>query len=162
MSDEPRKGNAVKMAAEEGTGAVDPKAVPRHKRTRKPFGSMDQKLAWDPVPGMHIYWFNDVPGRVERAKDAGYEHVTDADGKPVKRNVGVGVDGNGLSAYLMQIPQEWYEEDMRIEQRKVDELEEGITRGEIDGRGLSKEDKGEHFYVGKQGIKVRHGLQIRR
>jgi hypothetical protein len=166
MADDPRRGSAVKLANEQSAseqqlndGAAQP---PRHRRTRKPFGSQQQKLAWPPIEGFHLHWFNEEPGRIERAKEAGYEHVVDADGKSVHRIVGVGRDNKGMNAYLMKLPQDWYDEDMAIEQQKPDAVDKSIEHGEVEGKHLSKDDKGNHFYVGAQGIKLNRGLQIRR
>lgn len=141
--------------ANETAGAEAP---PRHRPTRKPFGSMDQKLAWPPIKGHHLHWFNDIPGRLDRAKEAGYEHVKDADGKTVSRIVGSASEGGGLRAYLMKIPQEWYDEDMKLEQKRIDELDGDLRRGRVAGEGLNqKHDGAEKFYVGKQGIVISSG-----
>ena len=132
-------------------------APPRHRPTRKPFGSMDQKLAWPPIKGFHLHWFNDIPGRLDRAKEAGYEHVKNADGENATRIVGVASEGGGLRAYLMKIPQEWYDEDMKLEQKRIDELDSDLQRGRVAGEGLTKHDTAEKFYVGKEGIKITTG-----
>lgn len=105
-------------------------------RNRKPFGSQEQQLAWPPIPGFRLYWFNDTPGRVARAKEAGYEHVLDpASGEPVKRNVGRGEGSQaGLTAYLMKIPIEWYQEDTAAAQAALEtrlrDIREGRGQGE--------------------------------
>jgi hypothetical protein len=44
---------------------------------RKPFGSMSLKLDYPQRDGFHRHWFNDIPGRIGRAQEAGYEHVKD-------------------------------------------------------------------------------------
>lgn len=116
---------------------------------RKPFGSMQLKLAHEIRQGFHGHWFNDVPGRVDRAKDAGYEHVKDKNGKEVKRVVGTAEGGGALTAYLMEIPEEWYQEDMKAEQAHIDEKEEMMRRGKLDAP-----EKG---YVGQQGITIKTG-----
>lgn len=102
---------------------------------RKPFGAADQQLFWPPIPGMRLYWFNDTPGRVGRAKAAGYEHVIGENGEPVHRNVGRGDNGKGgMDAYLMQILEEWYlmdkkEADDALEARLTD-IRRGRTQNE--------------------------------
>lgn len=121
-------------------------APPRRERTRVPFGAMEQKLAYPERPGYHRHWFNDVPGRIERAKLAGYEHVQGTDGKPVARVVGRDQGGGGLVAYLMEIPSGWYEEDMEEAQAHRDEIANSIRRGDFKAP--------DHGYVPQQGIKI--------
>lgn len=137
------------------TGATSDGEPPRHRPTRKPFGSQEQKLAWPVEEGFRHYWFNDIPGRVARALEAGYVHVENVEGKKVQTVVGVSMDGKPLDAFLMKIPQEWYEEDMKAQQAKVDESDRSIRRGDITGKNLTAQDKDEHFYVGKQGISIK-------
>ena len=79
---------------------------------RKPFGDREQTLAYPARPGYRRYWFNDRAGRINRAKQAGYAHVIDPDtSEPLQRNTDV-IDGRGRSSYLMEIPMEWYQQDM--------------------------------------------------
>lgn len=120
--------------------AAAPVARRRRPADRKPFGSHEQQLTYPPIPGFHLYWFNDTPGRIGRALAAGYEHVQEV-GKNVSRNVGRGEGSqNGLTAFLMKIPQEWYDEDMEAQQ---DELETRL-RDIRAGRG-----QGENQYTVK-------------
>lgn len=106
------------------------------RRDRQPFGGMAQKLFWPKRPGYHRHWFNDEPGRVDRAKSAGYEHVLDDTKKPVSRVVGKFPNGSGKMAYLMEIPQSWFNEDMMLNQQIVDRTCEDIYRGTV-GRNIS-------------------------
>ena len=51
------------------------------------------------------YWFNDVPGRIKSALDAGYTHIIDATTqKPIQMVVGVTQQGGPLQGFLMEIP----------------------------------------------------------
>jgi len=118
---------------------------------RKPFGSMSLKLDYPQREGFHRHWFNDIPGRVGRALEAGYEHVKGHDGKPVSRTVGTAEGGGALTAFLMEIPEEWYNQDMAQEQRVIDDKEAAMKRGVADG------PEGEGQYVPKQGIKISQG-----
>lgn len=118
---------------------------------RKPFGALEQKLAYPAREGFHRHWFNDSPGRVARALEAGYEHVKGNDGKNVSRIVGTAEGGGALSAYLMEIPEEWYKADMAEQQRQVDEKENTMRRGALEAQ------EGDGRYVPKQGIKISHG-----
>jgi len=94
---------------------------------RIPVGSRD-RLKFEEREGYHRRVVNDVDGRIEMFKQAGYELVTtptagaelqagDASqiGSVVRKPVGGGVDG-----VLMEIPKEWYEEDQAAkEQRRL-------------------------------------------
>ncbi len=121
----------------------------RRPNARKPFGSMNFKLDYPSREGFHRHWFNDIPGRVSRALEAGYEHVKGTDDKPVSRNVGVAEGGGALTAFLMEIPEELYKEDMLREQTLIDQKEEMMRRGEL--------DKQEKSYVPAQGISIKTG-----
>lgn len=123
-------------------------SAPR-RQTRVPFGALDMKLAYPDREGYHRHWFNDVAGRIDRALKAGYEHVKDKEGKNVTRLVGTAEGGGGLHAFLMEIPQEWYEEDMAREQAQVNEREASIKRGAPQGAEV------ERGYIPSQGISIR-------
>ena len=88
---------------------------------------------------------NDVGGRVDMFKEAGYEMVLDKDVKVGDRRVNsasaegsnaqVAVDKSGTKAFVMRIPKEWYEEDQKAKQERVNELEQTIKKD-----ALSKND----------------------
>lgn len=118
---------------------------------RKPFGTMDQKMAYPERQNFHRHWFNDVPGRIGRAIEAGYTYVKAKDDKNVSMFVGTAEGGGPLTAFLMEIPEEWYQEDMAIQQREIDERESKIKRGELDSK------EGDGRYIPKQGITIKHG-----
>lgn len=129
---------------------------PVTRETRKPFGANVQKLALPPREGYHRHWFNETPGRIDLAKDAGYTRVIDRDGKMIPpRPVGVMEGGGAMMAYAMEIPQEWFDEDMAAQQSEVDKIDQAIRRGEdtsgkpgVDGR-----------YIPSQGIKITAGAR---
>lgn len=104
------------------------------KEGRKPFGNQVQKLAYPLRSGYHRHWFNDEPGRIEKALEAGYTHVEDKEGKKVVRVVGVNQGGGSLHGYLMEIPQEWYDEDMAAQQKVVDAMDQAIKDGSVVGK----------------------------
>lgn len=121
---------------------------PRPGFVRKPFGSMAQKLAAPKREGYHRHWFNDVLDRIQQAKDAGYQHVTEEGSKkPMKRVVGTAKGGGPLVAYLMEIPEEWFRQDMAAGQKVVDEIDVAIRGGDI----ARKPD--DERYVPKGGIR---------
>ena len=126
---------AVRLAAEL---AASPAASdrPAHasrvsRENRKPFGNMQQKLYWPKRAGFQRYWFNDHPGRIASALAAGYAHVKDENGRPVSRTVGTMKSGAGMVAYLMEIPEEWYNDDMQRGQEVVDRTANDIHRGRV-------------------------------
>lgn len=115
------------------------------RRARKPFGSHTQKLSYPKVPGMHLHWFSDKPGRIMQASEAGYDHVKRPDGSNVSLPVGVNDAGGAEMGFLMQIPEEWYQEDMAAQQVQIDQFENAIKRGQQDT------SEGDGRYVPKNG-----------
>ena len=118
---------------------------------RVPLGSARQKLLAGTRPGYVRHWFNDVGGRIPAALQAGYEFVrkdgeaTTTDmGEAISQVVGTKEGGGGLTAYLMEIREDWYREDQAKKQEAVDAVEATIRRGELigqvgqDGRYLPK------------------------
>ena len=118
--------------AEPAYQSVD--TLPRQTRkpfTRRPFGTWDQKLNYPSREGFHRHWFNDEPGRIIRAREAGYEQVHDEEGRPVCTVVGIGRGGQALVAYLMELPLQFYQEDMAAQETVVHDLLAQIGRGEF-------------------------------
>ena len=116
---------------------------------RVPFGAMEQVMAVPPMPGFRLYWFIDAPGRIARAKKAGYEHVTDdSSGEPMALVSGRNDGGSAQKSYLMKIPQQWYEEDQRAQKAALDAKLAEIKQG----RGGSGDL--ENRYIPRQGITV--------
>lgn len=151
---EPRRGPGrppkyqVEMQAEQPTDT----AVPvRQRPARKPFGTMEQTMAYAKRDGFHRHWFNDVKDRISRAQEAGYEHVKDKDGKNVQMVVGTAEGGGAMQGFLMEIPEEWYKEDMAAQQKIVDDREAQIKRGDAERQA------GDGRYIPTQGISIKHG-----
>lgn len=120
--------------------------------TRRPFGAAELRLDYPARPGYRRYWFNDVRGRLVRAEQAGYAKVIDAEtGSTVSAIVGKDESGRELRAYLYEIPEQWYFEDMGIQQDALSDRLAEIRNG-VSGPGA--EDK---RYVPQQGIKIRQG-----
>jgi len=118
--------------------------------TRKPFGSQDQKMAYPEREGYHRHWFNDSPGRIYRATEAGYTHVIGHDEEKVSLVVGSKEGGGPLLAYLMEVPQEWWEEDRKSTQKITDDTLNAIERG----KSTNPQDG---QYIPAQGISIRQG-----
>ena len=134
-------------------------------RKRNVFNGTEGKLTiGHTIDGQHLHIFNDSPGRVQQAIDAGYEFVKPEEvggvkdnvvskntdlGEKVRYLVGREESGEPLYAYLMKIKQEWYEEDQGILQDKNDFVDDAIRHGRS-----AKDGKSEGFYVPKDGIKM--------
>lgn len=127
-------------------------------KKRRPFGSRERKLAMAPREGFHRHWFNDDPGRIERAGEAGYTHVRDPKGSNTSNVVGVSRGGGPLVAYLMEIPIEWYQEDMLAQDEDVLSLLHQIGRGDYEKPGGRD---GQLQYAGsdKGGISIQIGAR---
>ena len=82
-------------------------------------------------PNYHYRIVNDIPGRIQRFLDAGYEIVPNVDqiGDKVVDNgskLGSAVTkkvGGNLVGVLMRIPLDWYKEDQVAKQEQIDALE---------------------------------------
>lgn len=128
------------------------------QRRRYAFGVPQSKLQpTDLDPAYHYHWINDTPGRVEQALAGGYEHVSKSEvtlmpgvvskdsslGDKVSATVGTQENGQPLTAYLMKINREWYEESQAMIQQRVDGVDRAIRSGKTSGQ----EDG--NFYVPK-------------
>ena len=110
-----------------------------------PFGVARAKLGVTyQIPGHHLHWINDYPGRVHQAQQGGYDFVhpkevsmstgvaeaTDL-GTKVRRLVGKQESGDALYAFLMKIPLELYEQTQAMIQAEVDRTDQAIRAGAI-------------------------------
>lgn len=128
------------------------------RKRRKPLGVAEQRLQADVPSGMTGRWVNDVPGRIERAREAGYEFIS-SDSEVVKDRegcrseiVGTGRDGGAMRAFLMAIPTVYYEEDQAAKQSKIDKFEDAIKSGAP--QQAADQDQGA-FYTPNEGINIR-------
>lgn len=102
---------------------------------RVPVGSGD-RIKYSSRPGYVRRLVNDVHGRVKMFQDAGYEFVQgDETGGPPRAGEGsqmgkkISKDvGGGVTAYLMEVPQEWYAEDQALKAEKNDKMEAAMKR----------------------------------
>lgn len=138
----------------------------RSQRTqRKSFNGTEGKLRiGHEIEGYHLHIFNDTPGRIDQAIAVGYEFVSpDEVGgvgvNTVSRNTDVGdkvrylvgTDGtNAQYGYLMKIRNEFYEEDQKAIQDRVDATDSAIRQGKLTKEGYSTDG----FYVPREGIKI--------
>jgi len=107
--------------------------TPRKKRV--PIATRN-KLKAQAREGYHRRFFNDVDDRIAEAEAAGYEKVK-GDVSTGDQHVGAGSKkgscvaksvGGGITAYLMEIPQEYYDEDQAAKQAKIDKKEMGMVK----------------------------------
>ncbi len=128
------------------------------RQKRKPLGVPVQRLQADVPTGMTGRWTNDTPGRIERARQGGYEFIS-SDGEVVQSRdgcrseiVGTGRDGGAMRAFLMAIPTVLYEEDQAAKAAINKERMSSIRRGEP--TQAAEQDKGA-FYTPSEGISLR-------
>jgi len=108
-------------------------------------GNRDVLTARGKETGWVYRWVNDTNHRILTFKEGGFEHVDSTD-----IDIGsIGVDnpsivggivskevGQGTTAYLMRIKQEFYDEDQKVKTSKVDATEEALNEKlrELTGR----------------------------
>lgn len=122
----------------------------RSKKQRIPLGSRNRLTFTNLEDGYKYRVINDQDDRIARALDAGYEFVESdeklgdtrvAEGTVQGANVAKPV-GNGVTGYLMRIPEDWYKEDQKVKMKKIDELEKSMQpdkSGNQYGEGLVSE-----------------------
>jgi hypothetical protein len=86
------------------------------RKTERVSMAQNEILAYKQEPGYHLRWFNaKQEGRIEQAKRAWYEPVTNAEGGEVRAHK------NGSEMLLMRIPDTYYREDFERGQEKIRE-----------------------------------------
>lgn len=123
---------------------------------RVPFEDAELKMAWPSRPGYRRYWFNDVPGRIMRAKRAGYTHVIDSDTGGNAEVISDKTVQGGRKSYLMELPMPLYQQDMARNASRVQASLDQIRSGQA-GPG-----SGDNRYIPSTGISITHGVGGRR
>lgn len=103
---------------------------------RVPVGGRRNVTTVNDTPDGYVdRWVNDVPGRIDRFKQAGYECVSAAsvgdsgvDGTHSESGVVTRDMGKGTTAYLMRQRQDYFASDQKEKQLNVDASEESIRR----------------------------------
>lgn len=102
----------------------------RAPRVRGVFNGMNKRMdVLTEIPGYVMRWFNDTPGRIDRARTGYWEFVRQSEvslsesNKVLERNsdvgdkiraiVGVTDQNEPLYAYLMKLKKEWFDEDQQ-------------------------------------------------
>jgi len=142
------------------------KRVSTGRRRRVPLGTPEQKLSVPQAqddPDSVYRWVNDLPGRLQKALNGGYEYVEDPtlqigsgstsgnaeQDSRVSRLVGKDAKGFPMMAYLMKISRNIYEEDQAVKQEAIDDVDKTIRHGR------HNEHEGDGRYIPKEGIKIR-------
>jgi hypothetical protein len=125
---------------------AEPELTPKGRKARVPLGVVRMKLNASKREGYHRHWINDSPGRLDSALDGGYVFVEETDNvrvgqgqdltqregldSRVSRVVGTARDGSALRAYLMEIPQDMYDEDQKAKASQLALTEKELKRAE--------------------------------
>ena len=153
-------------------GEIEPPTKEEKRKTKKsriPLGRMRAKLSIDnyDIPKDKVArWINDKPGRLRAAEEGGYTFVNDPEAKigeeplsgrnslesNVSRTVGTHEDGSPMTAYLMVIDKDLYEQDQAEKQAVVDETDEAIKGGKL------QETADEKRYVPPGGIVIKSNI----
>jgi hypothetical protein len=135
----------------------------QERKKRVPLGAQRIKgVVANQDKAFHYHWINDVPGRIGRALEGGYQLVPkegvnvgttgDANtnlGSMVSQYAGRDESGQAYNRYLMRIRNEWYTEDQMQKQSDVDGVDRAIRTGKFK-RGANPETS----YVPKDGIRI--------
>lgn len=109
--------------------AERPSRIPIH-------GKRDKLSVRGTEKGWHYCWVNDDGGNVDRYVDGGYEFVTHevviGDKKiNTASQIGGKVSlkvGNGLTGFLMRIPEEYHQEDMDLLHQEIEDKEASMKQ----------------------------------
>lgn len=121
---------------------------PKNRPKRTPLGERNLLTVGNKRQGFRQRWINDVDDRIARAEAAGYTAVMRPTqvgdpkagaatqvGDIVRRPV-----GGGITAVLMEIPDEYYQEDQAAKEAKVKDTERSLLseakEGEFYGEGV--------------------------
>lgn len=116
---------------------------PTDRRERKPLSGFRLKLDAPSREGYQRRWINDTGNRLREAQEGGWTFVndetaltashTDTADTRVSVIAGRHEAGGVMHAYLMEIPQEWYDEDQAAKEQELDEIDEALRRGRVQG-----------------------------
>jgi len=126
----------TKVVEVDGGFALE-KLEPERKKVRVPMHE-SRRLRFPQRKGYHRHVFNDdvKTNRIQRALDGGYEFVMEnvegrdhrvGDASRVGKNTSQMV-GDGVMGFLMEIPQDLYDEDQKAKQQKLNLQEAEIKR----------------------------------
>ena len=117
------------------------------RQIRRPIGSYAQKLALPERRGYKRHWFNDQSGRVEDAEANGWAFIKDRDGLNLKRCVGTGRDKNALYGYAMELPLEFWLEDMAARHQEASAKMDSVRSKPFAAKpGVAQKSDSQKFY----------------
>lgn len=121
------------------------------RRERTPFSANRKRLDTAQRAGYVRRWFNDQDDRIQRAEAAGYTFVkkgeTEVGDKEVGRGntdinsrtstvVGRTAQSQAIRAYLMEIPEAWYQEDQAKKEATNQMVDDAIRAGTAGGASV--------------------------
>ena len=139
---------AVAKPAQEGKPeAVQVKRLTRENRIPVS-GPRDILTVTNKDPNYHYRWVKDLPGRIQRFLNGGYEfvnHDAEVGQRTVDTSSRLGsavtrLDGMN-TLVLMRIPLEWYNEDQESKQRELDSLEDAMKADGGNLKGMAAADR---------------------
>jgi hypothetical protein len=124
--------------------------TPKVERRRRPStGGHAYKLSAPSREGETRRWVNDEGNRIANMKELGYEFVsdtavkTDQPGSRIARRVGTQANGAPLHAYLMETPDQLYQQGVDEKEAKNSLVDQAIEAGrDFTGRLTSQESYG--------------------
>lgn len=116
--------------------------VPSGRVKRTPLQGKQPLAVRGKEAGFQYRIVNDVKDRVEDFKDAGYEVVNDTNVKVGDKRVDRASEegtvrrisvGDGATAVLMRIPEDWYHEDQEAKMTRLQALEDATKQEALNG-----------------------------
>lgn len=140
-----KRKSGKKSGKTSGSVTRQQKRVPMHQRQPLSVSGRDPNFEYRVV--------NDIPGRVDRFKLAGWvpDDKTDVGDNIAGRASSMGSTtsapvGKGTNGIVMKIPKELYKEDQTAKQRKVDESEEAMLSSTEDAMNDAAGGKAGEFH----------------
>lgn len=152
---------AGKEAGQKRQGNSRPKRTESPTIKRTPVGEARDRLTVEGLDNSRKYrWVKDILDgqRIQTFLNAGYRFETDqtltvgqkrtaktdGEGSQIKEYQELDKQGKSVYSYLMSIPKEWHEEDQALKQKKIDDIEYGMTQTPegLYTKNISVEDDG--------------------
>lgn len=143
------------------------------RKTRIPPGVATPSAAYPSRPGYKRRVVADRPGRLEKFLRGSWTFVSEDDldeqnpgrlkagmregqDSRVSQVIGSNRDNSPLVGYLMEIPEELYDEDQAVKMERVDELEGALRQG-MDADGSSRPGEDGRYVPSHTPIKIKKG-----
>ena len=96
-----------------------------------------------PHKGFHLHWINDVGTNLQEMLAKGYTFVEDnssieSDDLGRRNSLQVSKNGPPITAYLMEIPEELYQDDQLQKERSILRVEDQLRLADV-GKGIGSE-----------------------